>query len=479
MPPLSPLNPRRQSTALSGSTALMPGLGVGGPKARQSVSARFAPPMATPPSARSSTQGTTAVPGLWDAMMRLEADEPESEHATQRATLPAEVPHALDQEAPIQAHPASASGAEASGPAQTAAAGLSEGPARARSATEQLRAQANRMGMNLDDVAANVQRARDAGVDRTGQSLLKRCAGLLGQAVGVALFVGITVATGGTLTSFVVGAVLLTKLAADAACTAMVHADEKRAERGLPPRFNLPMGKNALANLCHAGLFFVKDPQTRQTLARGLGLTCELGLWAAGAWATQASPLLTYIAIGSNVLLTAYLQFAGGAENLNRKGVQNADGAQLQRFCDLGTRLNTLRDQTQGQPPTSAQQALLEQIEAESQQLLADVEHLAQGVERTTVMHRQNGVAREGATEGLERFAENITDYLDIDLFEAGMTLLRVVGSLQARIEASDERQAWQLRTDAHEARVATLGAHLQDLSPAELLQHHLSSRPI
>lgn len=123
-----------------------------------------------------------------------------------------------------------------------------------------------RQGVDLEAVAANVRRAREAGVDPAKSHFFKKLGGAaVGALVTIGLIVG-AVATGGALPA--VGAALVglwaAKAAADAHCARLLLANAQAEARGELPPHRLPMGSDALANITYRALTYRDEAHGRR-----------------------------------------------------------------------------------------------------------------------------------------------------------------------------------------------------------------------
>lgn len=306
----------------------------------------------------------------------------------------------------------------------------------------------HRLGLNLDNVAENVQKARNAGVEPARNTWLKK---LAGAAVAGLFTIGVVAAgllTGGA--GFAVAAslsgVMLVKMSADAVCAkALLNDARKNAAGDGLVQTRLPMGADSIGNLIHWLTPRSMSPEARMKLAGASSFVLNLGIGvAATALAGTAMAVPAAIAIG--VAHTGLFVWSVATHGLKSPELKDTDGVMINHYIEVRERTDALWMEVQdSELPEGERGALLSRLKTQQEAVLGvmdtAVDRIAEQVEAATVLH---GKAVQGVRGEVGRnVAHNLVSELGYEavvqpLLGAGKLLLTGAEALRARGERHD-----------------------------------------
>jgi hypothetical protein len=155
------------------------------------------------------------------------------------------------------------------------------------------RKQHARLGLDLNNLRENAEKAKTVGVDVAKKTFWRKLVGVGISTVLTGLAVGVAISTGGVGLAVAAGiaGIMLAKNAADTHCAKQVMQNARAEAQGLPlPHKNLPMGADWLANQMHKVISRVKPDMSEEgkmrlagNISKGVDLTLSVASIACGS----------------------------------------------------------------------------------------------------------------------------------------------------------------------------------------------------
>jgi len=253
----------------------------------------------------------------------------------------------------------------------------------------------NRLGLNLDNVAENIDKARNAGVQPARNTWVKKMAGVAVAGLFTLGLVAAGVATGGAafFGAAAVSGLMLTKMSADAICAKLLLNDARKeaAGEGLVMR-RLPMGADSLGNLIHWTLPNSWSPDTRTKVAGVTSFILNLGI-ATASTIMSGGALALPAAITVGVGYTGLFVWSAATHGLKSPELKDADGVMLNHFIEVQQQAEALMDELlqRDDLPVADRARLMTQLKTAQERVLgtmaANVDRMAEQIENATLLH--------------------------------------------------------------------------------------------
>jgi hypothetical protein len=360
-------------------------------------------------------------------------------------------------------------------------------------------------GLNVKDIAANVEKAKSVSVDPAKRNFWQKFGGAVVSLGVVALFTALTISTGGAaaIVGLSVAGLMLAKNAGDTYCAYKVLQNKNAEARGeAPPYKNVPMGADWIGNMCHSALSsFHKDKIASGEMSAddikakaknwslGINIALKVVSFSAGGVTGIASGAAWLPRVGSIAFSAATLAIATVLDKVKQNneqwGKQYADEKLPEHFLKLCDQYEQLINQAEGANP-ELRNVILANIEDGLNTLMQDLDQLQERLEST--QHKlenpssasrqavQGGLAEglvfAGGVQGTRRALELLPA-----VKAAGMNFESAASSLMMFKSAYD---CWSMMRDQAQ-RTQTLGIHTDSIfNIKQVLEHEntFASRP-
>lgn len=211
------------------------------------------------------------------------------------------------------------------------------------------RKQHARLGLDLNNLRENAEKAKTVGVDVAKKTFWTKLAGVAVSTLAAGALVGLAVATGGVALGVAAGiaGVMLAKQAADTRCAYQVLKNERAEAQGQEkPYKNVPMGADWVANKMYAAIGALKPGMSEEAkmraagnISKGLNLTLSVAQLASGGviGALQGhSLLLTALPAAINVAnVGAMYLLSRGTDHAKEQTRLHGDDQLVNRFMEV------------------------------------------------------------------------------------------------------------------------------------------------
>ncbi len=360
-------------------------------------------------------------------------------------TLPRAPVRSASISSPSEPDPHLSTGAQRS--TSTASRTLSESewlpsPRQEARTADEYRKNNNRLGLNLDNVAENIDKAMNAGVQPARNTWLKKLAGVAVSGLFTLGLVAAGVATGGAgfFVAAGVSGLMLTKMSADAACAkALLNDARKEAAGDVLVTRRLPMGADSLGNLIHWTLPNSWSPDTRTKVAGVTSFILNLGI-ATASTIMSGGALAMPAAITVGVGYTGLFVWSAATQGLKNPELKDADGVMLNRYIEVKEQADALMEALlHDDLPLDKRVRLMTQLKTANEAVMgtmdAAVDRMAERVEAATVLHGKQlaGLRSEVAQQSLDWVASEVGFKTVLDpVLVGGKLLMTGVAALSA-----------------------------------------------
>ena len=267
---------------------------------------------------------------------------------------------------------------------------------------QQQRKEHARLGLDLNSVRENAEKAKTAGVEVAKKTFWSKLAGVAVSAIAASVVVGLAVATGGVGLAVAAGiaGVVLAKQAADTRCAQKVLQNERAMAQGKDaPHKDVPMGADWVANKMYAVISKMKPNMSEASkmsiaskISTGVNITLAIASVAnggiSGALAGE-SLLLTALPASISVANIGIMHFLGKATANAKEEMKNfTDENMLERFIEVNEKYNE-----QITDPMDARYLDAENLNAKKGALLQGIENLEKDFDPIALRMEQNNQA--------------------------------------------------------------------------------------
>lgn len=333
-----------------------------------------------------------------------------------------------------------------------------------------------RMGLDLNNLRENTEKAKTAGVDVAKKTFWSKLAGVAVSTLAAGVVVGLAVATGGT--SLIVAAgiagLVLAKQAADTRCAYKVLQNERALVQGNDkPHKDVPMGADWVANKMYAVISKLKPSMSEESkmsmaskISTGVNVTLAMASVANGGitGALSGEPLLlTVLPASISVANVGIMHFLGKATANTKEQIKNfSDENMLERFIEVNEKYNE-----QINDSMDARYLDAETLNSKKEALLKGIDNLAENFDPIALrMEEQDLAVKSKALQGNdeEDLAYVKSIFIDSPVEYGEKVSFQKYEQAIAQIEADEKAENLSDR-EAKKAAAKQAGLHVAEMT--------------